>query len=395
MTTSATFQERNPVILTGSKRMILFTRIWGSVLLFIVKKYKNPRDIFRLAKGVNRLKTKYTKEKKYHNKIAFVDGRAYFNCNNVGWPAKHFNRLIDLTAREALSEHISNLENLRMVQIAFTKKCPLNCEHCYEGEELNKKDVLTLEDHKKIVKKLQDAGIPMIHFGGGDPMAKVDDLIEILNSAKGSSDFWVFTSGFNLNERNTQRLKEAGLTGVSIGLDHYLPELHNRFRRNEKAFGWVESGVRNAKNAGLVVTLTICLTRDFVSEDNLMQYMKQARKWGVSFVQFLDPRAVGNYAGQDVGLLPEQVKLVEEFFLKINREDNYKDMPIILYPGYHQRRTGCSAAGNRYLYIDTNGYMSSCPFCRNTKNHILDDEHERSIREMKIEGCDLLKNQAS
>jgi hypothetical protein len=66
-------------------------------------------------------------------------------------------------------------------------------------------------------------------------------------------------------------------------------------------------------------------------------------------------------------------------------------MPIVMFPGYHQKRIGCTAAGFKFLYIDTDGYMSSCPFCRNQKTHILDSEHESNIDKMKVEGCDLIK----
>lgn len=361
----------------------------GSVFFYILKRYKTPARIYQIYQRTVAMKKRYGKENKFHNKLAFVDGRYFVNCNNSGWPSKHFNRIVELESKQALYNDVSNLENLRMVQIAFTKKCPLNCEHCYEGEELNKKDVLTVEDHKKIVAKLQAAGIPMIHFGGGDPMAKVDDVIEILKSAQSTSDFWVFTSGFNLNENNAQRLKAAGLTGISIGLDHHDPELHNTFRRNYKAFDWAMKGAESAVNANLVLTFTVCLTRDFCTEDHLMKYMELARKKGASFVQFLEPRAVGNFAGKEVHLLPEHSSVVDAFFLKINRDPKYADMPILLYPGYHQKRNGCTAAGFKYLYIDTNGYMSSCPFCRNTKSHILDGEHEVNIEEMKFDGCGL------
>lgn len=381
----------SPKILSGGKSKWAFVKIWGSVSLHIIKKYKSPTRIYKIIKSTVGMKKKYTKEKKYHNKLAQVDGRIFFNCNNAGWPSKHFNRIVDLESRKAIYNDVSNLENLRMVQIAFTKKCPLNCEHCYEGEELNKKDTLNLDDLKKAVEKLQNAGIPMIHFGGGDPMAKVDDVVELLNSAQKTTDFWVFTSGFNLNDKNASRLKKAGLTGISIGLDHHDRELHNKFRRSEKAYDWAIEGGKNAVNNGLVLTFTICLTRDFCTEENLYSYLQLAKDTGASFVQMLEPRAVGNYAGKEVYLLTEHSTIVEEFFLKVNRDPKYKDMPIIQYPGFHQKRNACTAAGHRYMYVDTDGYMSSCPFCRNTKSHILDSDHEANIEEMKAEGCDLFK----
>lgn len=385
------FHSKKPIIVSGFRGNWVMSRMVMSVLINVIKTYKKPKEIFKIFKGALSLKNRYNREHKYHNKLAFVDGRYFVNCNNSGWPSKHFNRIVELESRQQLYNDVSNLENLRMVQFAFTKKCPLNCVHCYEGEELNKKDVLNLSDKKRIVGKLQNAGIPMIHFGGGDPMAKVDEVVELLESAKPTSDFWVFTSGFNLTAQNAKRLKSAGLTGISIGLDYHDRELHNKFRRNEKAFDWAMDGAENAVNANLVLTFTVCLTRDFCTEENLMKYMELARSKNASFVQMLEPRAVGNFAGKDVFLLPEQSAIVDEFFLRINRDSKYKDMPIILYPGYHQKRGGCTAAGIKYLYIDTNGYMSSCPFCRNTKTHILDGDHEINIESMKIEGCGMEK----
>jgi MoaA/NifB/PqqE/SkfB family radical SAM enzyme len=379
------------MIIQGYRSKWMFVKIWTSVSFYLIKKYKSPIKFYKIIKGVVGIKKRYTKEKKFHNRMALVNGRVFFNCNNVGWPSKHFFRMIDLESRKTLYNDVTNLENLRIVQLAFTKKCPLNCEHCYEGDVLNKRDTLSLEDNKKIIAKLQKAGIPMIHFAGGEPMAKVNDLVELIASAEKTTDFWVLTSGFNLNERNTRRLKKAGLTGVSIGLDHHIPSLHNKFRRNEKAFGWAMEGAKNTVQNGLVLTFNICLTRDFTTKENLYNYLKLAHKMGASFVQLLEPRSVGNYAGKEVHLLPEQTAIVDEFFLTVNRDPNYRDMPIVMFPGYHQKRIGCTAAGFKFLYIDTDGYMSSCPFCRNQKTHILDSEHESNIDKMKAEGCDLIK----
>lgn len=149
--------------------------MWMSVSIFVIRKYKTPIKFIKIVRRVKELKNRYNFENGY-KKVAYVDGRTFISPNNNGWPAKHFNRLIDIEARTALNDNVSNLEQLNIVLIALTKKCPLNCEHCYEADELNKRDTLTLEDHKKILKKVQDAGIPMIQYGGGDPMAKVNDL---------------------------------------------------------------------------------------------------------------------------------------------------------------------------------------------------------------------------
>ena len=348
----------NPRIISGTRKNWIMFRMWMSVSIFVIRKYKTPIKFIKIVRRVKELKNRYNFENGY-KKVAYVDGRTFISPNNNGWPAKHFNRLIDIEARTALNDNVSNLEQLNIVLIALTKKCPLNCEHCYEADELNKRDTLSLEDHKKILKKVQDAGIPMIQYGGGDPMAKVNDLVELLEFAQKTSDFWISTSGFNFTSENAIRLKTAGLTGISISLDHHDPDKHNKFRRNDKAFQWAIDAAKNAREAGLVINLSPCITKEFITKENLQRYLEFAGEIGASFVQMIEPRAVGNYAMQNVHLQNEHIEIAERFFLDANEDPKYRHLPIVLYPGYHQRKTGCPGAGAKYLYIDTDGYMSS------------------------------------
>jgi len=364
--------------------------MWLSIGFHFCKIYKNPFLLGKIRKHILSLKQVYTTETGIE-KLAFIDGKYYFNSNMNGWPSPLFYRPLEVEVRKGFQDSISNLENLKLVQIALTKKCPLNCEHCYEGHELNKKDTLTLDDHKQILKKLHAAGISVIQYGGGEPMTHVDDLVELFESAPGKSDFYIYSSGFNCSRKNLERLKNAGLTGISLGIDHYQAGQHNAFRRNDKAFQWALDAAKNARELNLVLTFTICVTKEFCTEENLWNYLNFAHEQGASFVQVLEPRAAGNYEYQDVYLNQEQLQTIEAFFLKANADASKKHLPIVLYTGYHQRKKGCLGAGNGYLYIDTDGYMSSCPFCRNMKTHILDKDHESAIQEMKLEGCDLIK----
>lgn len=167
-----------------------------------------------------------------------------------------------------------------------------------------------------------------------------------------------------LDERKAQLLKAAGLTGVMVGLDHCDAERHDRFRGRAGAFDGAIRAVLSAKAAGLAVSLSLCITRDFATAESLRRYLNLACQLGVTFVQFLEPRAAGRYAGQDVELHPEQLQLLDEFYLRYNSDPAFADYPIINYLGYHQRRMGCFGAGNRFLYIDTDGDAQRCPFCQ-------------------------------
>jgi len=58
-----------------------------------------------------------------------------------------------------------------------------------------------------------------------------------------------------------------------------------------------------------------------------------------------------------------------------------------MYPAYHQRRGGCFGAGSRYLYVDADGEIHSCPFCQEKAGNCLSEPIEKMIERMKEKGC--------
>ena len=239
----------------------------------------------------------------------------------------------------------------------------------------------------KIVSKLQAKGVSQIQFSGGEPLLKVNTLIDVISNSKKTTNFWVATSGFKLTNNNAVRLKEVGLTGVIISLDHITPEKHNEFRGFKDAYYWVEEAIKNAHKVNLVVALSVCVTNEFVSESNLMMYMELAKKLKVSFVQFLEPKPVGHFANKDVLLTEENIKNLEEFYIKLNYGKAYKSFPIITYHGFYQRKIGCYNAGIKGMYVDTNGDMNACPFCHTRTGNVLDDSFENQLEVMSNKGC--------
>jgi MoaA/NifB/PqqE/SkfB family radical SAM enzyme len=181
----------------------------------------------------------------------------------------------------------------------------------------------------------------------------------------------VATSGFNLTNINAQRLKASGCKGIVVSIDHYLPELHDQFRHRPGIFEQATNGIRAARRAGLLTTISVCVTRSFLDNGHLLPYMDFARELGVHFVQLLEPKDLGHYQGQDVLLEERHIGELESFFRIINREKRYRNYPCVLYHGYHQRRVGCYA-GSRSIYIDSAGGVNACPFCH-TKSYNVGD----------------------
>jgi MoaA/NifB/PqqE/SkfB family radical SAM enzyme len=356
------------------------------LIIFLIRKFGLSFNAFTKWKAIQKFKSQFTIEKQFFRFVKH-EKRIYLNCNIPGLP---FPNYYESLLRFSENSTDSNLSQMGIVQIGFTKKCPLNCEHCYEGKVLNSPESVTLEEHKTIVAKLQKCGVPMFHFGGGEPFNRFEDLIVVLKSAKQTSDFWIYSSGYGLSYEKAKQLKEAGLTGVSISLDHFQADQHNAFRRNNKSFEKAVEAIQNVQSAGMLTAITICVTRSFCTKENLNLFHQFTHELNVPFVQLMEPRSTGNYEGKDVLLQKEHFEILEAFYISRNTEKKYKQLPIIQYTGYQQRKKGCGGAGNRYIYIDTDGFVLACPFCSNRKSHFLYGDISEDLKKLKVEGCALI-----
>ena len=96
--------------------------------------------------------------------------------------------------------------------------------------------------------------------------------------------------------------------------------MHNHFRGDRHAYQNAIEAIDNAHEAGLVTAVALCAVKYFVTMENLSRYMDLAHHLGVSFVQFIEPRAKGRYAHQDVELGEEKLSIREAEIEKIQRE---------------------------------------------------------------------------
>ncbi len=334
--------------------------------LFILA-LKNYRSVNKAYKVLQQLYTfKNTLLGGSDTKIVQVNGKYYHDIYAPGFPSKAFNDYVEAEFHRILP--IAKKANpLTFIFFAITKKCPLQCEHCFEWDNLNKKESLTLSDLQAVTKKFQDDGLAQIHFSGGEPMVRIKDLVELINTADKKSEFYVLTSGYNFTLANAKALKNSGVTGVVISLDHFDAEKHNVFRGFKDCYNDVLQAIKNAQQQNLVVAVSICVTKSFITWNNLLKYADLVKSLKVPFIQLLEPKAVGHYKGKDVFLNETHFSILEKFYQTLNFDPAYKDYPVIIYHGYHQRRVGCLSGGDRNLYIDSDGYVNACPFCH-TKN---------------------------
>jgi len=303
-------------------------------------------------------------------KIYKIGDKYYFNQYTPGWPSKAYDDLIKSELRRHASPLITS-EKLSFVFLAITRKCPMRCEHCFEWNNLNQKEVFTKNTLLKTIDLFQQEGVLQFHFSGGEPMVRFKDLVELIKYTSKKSECWVLTSGFNFTKENAQLLKQAGCKGIVVSIDHYLPELHNHFRGNSNSFDGAVNAVKEAKLAGMVVSISVCATKNFIDGGHLLPYMNFAKNLGVHFVQVLEPKNVGHYNDKDVLLASRHINELDTVFKMVNHSKDYLHYPTMLYHGYHQRRVGCFS-GSRSVYVDSIGDVHACPFCHTKSYNIIE-----------------------
>lgn len=292
-------------------------------------------------------------------KAYFVKGRYYWDMWNPSWPSKAFRQYYNTQLME-YDPIDKDQAVLRRILVAITKKCPLQCEHCSEWDSLNQKDQLTLQQYEDYLDSFVDGGVAQVVYSGGEPLNRYSDLLSLIGRYSDRCDQWVYTSGYQLTEAKAKELASEGLNGVAISLDHHTAEAHNLFRGNVKSYDWVVRSIKNCMKAGLLVAINSCVTREYLSKGGISELIQWARDHGVPMINFIEPRAVGHYAGRDVEYNLDEKMHVESEVVRCSKA---REQPIVLYPAMFRSGMPCGG-GRSYLFIDYDGSLRPCPFCK-------------------------------
>ena len=369
--------------ITGSMVKLIRFLIWLNIFFVAIKKFVNPIIALKKLKKLKRLRNQYRNQQVLPK--FYKSGNRYFvNYNTPGWPSVAFNRYV----RHALNRFAHHRHaSLNTLVFAITKKCGFQCEHCCEWLNLNKPETLSKEELLLIIHRYHQMGIAQAQLSGGEPLNRLHDIYYLLDNSPKGIDFWLYTTGYSMTMEKAMQLKQHGLTGITISLDHFEEQKHDAFRGVKNSWNKALTAAHYGHEAGLCVCFSICATKEFISKQNLERYMELARSNNVAFIQILEPKAVGHYSGRDVTLKQQHIEVLENFYQAYNYNNTYAKYPTISYHGYNSRRLGCSGSAVDYVYVDTDGDVHSCPFCQRKLFSAFDDDLTAKTLEMKTSGC--------
>jgi len=163
----------------------------------------------------------------------------------------------------------------------YTNRCNLSCIHCHQSSGEADERELTTEEASEVIDRLGQAGISILTFSGGEPLVRSD----IYDSIKRADDAGILctiaSNGTLMTKRVAQRLREAGVRRVELGLDGCKAETHEFIRNTAGCFEVTLQGIRNCVEVGFdEVCVTMTLHRKNVGE--LRETVELAERLGAN-----------------------------------------------------------------------------------------------------------------
>jgi radical SAM protein with 4Fe4S-binding SPASM domain len=198
------------------------------------------------------------------------------------------------------------------VSIEVTRRCPLECLHCYNnlpmGDVEAKQRELTKEEHFKVLDELVDMGCLWILYTGGEIFAR-KDFLEIYTYAK-KKGFLItlFTNGTIINEQIADYLAEWPPFAIEITLYGRTRETYEALTAIPGSYDRCLRGIRLLKEKGLPLKLKTVATSINKHEVVAMRQFAED-ELGVEFKMDgqVNPRIDCSQSPLAVRLTPEEV----------------------------------------------------------------------------------------
>src|ERR1700756_4947091 len=202
------------------------------------------------------------------------------------------------------------------VSIEVTRRCPLECLHCYNnlpmGDMDAKRRELTKEEHFRVLDELVEMGCFWLLYTGGEIFAR-KDFLEIYTYAKKKGFLsTLFTNGTIINEQIADYLKEWPPFAIEITLYGRTRETYEALTMIPGSYDRCLRGIRLLKERGLPVKLKTVATS--INKHEVMAMRRFAEEeLGVEFKMDgqINPRIDCSQSPLAVRLTPEELVAID------------------------------------------------------------------------------------
>ncbi|WP_068805389.1 GTP 3',8-cyclase MoaA [Thauera phenolivorans] len=199
--------------------------------------------------------------------------------------------------------------SLRDLRISVTDRCNFRCVYCMPREVfgsdypfLARRELLSFEEIARVARLFVARGVRKIRLTGGEPLLRkdIERLVEMLAALDGV-ELTLTTNGVLLRKM-ARRLKEAGLTRVTVSLDALDDATFRRMNDADYPVEKVLDGIAAAKEAGLGPVKVNMVVKRGTNDHEIEPMADYFRHSGhiLRFIEFMDVGASNGWKMDEV-----------------------------------------------------------------------------------------------
>jgi MoaA/NifB/PqqE/SkfB family radical SAM enzyme len=281
--------------------------------------------------------------------------------------SKAYKRFVD---EHLLTKHAG----LSHAQIGVTDLCPQHCDYCYNKGRTG--SAMETETVLNTIRDLKQMGVFWLGLTGGEPLLN-KDLVTIVEAIGDDCASKLFTTGCGLTKDLAIDLKEAGLVYVTVSLDHWKEEEHDRVRKYKGAFQTALKAIKTFQDVGgLHISVSAVVSKEMVRQHQVEEFLHFLRGLEIHEAWLSEAKpSVEQY--WDASLLLTEKERNE--LVTLQDSHNKRGGMTVNYLGHfeHACHFGCTA-GHKMIYVDAFGEVSPCVFIPMTFGNV----QNRSLQEI-------------
>jgi radical SAM protein with 4Fe4S-binding SPASM domain len=264
-----------------------------------------------------------------------------------------------------LHQHFGDKRTPVEVSIEVSRRCPLDCQHCYNnlpmGDLAARNRELTKEEYAKILDELADMGVIWLLFTGGEIFGR-KDFLEIYTYAK-QKGFLItlFTNGILVNEKIADYLHDFPPFAIEITLYGRTKETYEALTQIPGSYNRCMRGIRLLMDRGLPLKLkTVGTTTNCHEVVAMKEFAEQELGLEFKFDSLLNPRIDCSRAPLAVRLSSEEVVALDLHWPNVAAEHR-KNIEYGMKAALSKPDGLYSCGGGLKAFaIDPYGHMSIC-----------------------------------
>ncbi|HKW44494.1 MAG TPA: pyrroloquinoline quinone biosynthesis protein PqqE [Candidatus Eremiobacteraceae bacterium] len=247
----------------------------------------------------------------------------------------------------------------------ITYRCNLQCAYCYNPLDLSSyRDELDVVEWLRVIDEAAELGILQIHFSGGEPTLRPEDLVAMVETARDRGLYSnLITQGTFLSESLIARLAGAGLDHAQISVQSAGASAGDEIAGAAVHAAKFEALARAAARTDIAVTLNCVLHRANI--DDAERVIALAEDLGIRRLELANAQMYGWAHRNRATVLCTRDQLLRADEVIAREQERLRGAMEIVYvrADYHDAfpKPCMNGWGRRFMTVAPNGKALPCP----------------------------------